>query len=184
MQTQSLTANAFKTVTIMLLGFQLLSCKKTNGPEEQPVIQKQQVSSASKGNSSVEPQYNLEVVLHGEGNRGGHIHFTQDRDAAKIIELNTKVHNLEPNREYLLQRAVDAINVVDGNCTSTSWLTLGYGLTPHTILIDEKGNGEDILWRDVTAIPTGSSFDIHFRVIDAITLNVVLVSDCYEYTVR
>jgi hypothetical protein len=184
MQTQSLTANAFKTMTIMLLGFQLLSCKKASGPEEQPLIQKEEISSASKGNSSGEAQYNLEVELRGEGNRGGHIHFGQDRDAAKIIELNTKVHNLEPNRGYLLQRAVDAINVVDGNCTSTSWLTLGYGLNPHAILTEEKGNGEDILWRDVTAIPSGSTFDIHFRVIDAITLEVVLVSDCYQYTVR
>jgi hypothetical protein len=184
MQTRSLTANAIKTATIMLLGFQLLSCKKASAPEEQPPIQKEEISSASNVNSSVESQYNLEVVLRGEGNQGGHIHFKQDRDAAKIIELNTKVHNLEPNREYLLQRAVDVINVVDGNCTSTSWLTLGYGLNPHAILTEEKGNGEDILWRDVTAIPSGSTFDIHFRVIDAITLEVVLVSDCYQYTVR
>ena len=79
---------------------------------------------------------------------------------------------------------MDAINVVDGNCTSTAWLTLGYGLTAHAIHTDEKGNGQDELWRDVTAIPSGASFDIHFRVIDAVTLEVVLESDCYQYTVR
>ena len=184
MQTKSLTAYAFKTVAIVLLSFQFISCKKATAPEEQPPLLNNEGSVASKANSSGESQYNLEVVLRGEGNQGGHIHFRQDRDAAKIIELNTKVHNLEPNREYLLQRAVDVINVVDGNCTSTSWLTLGYGLTPHAIATDDKGNGEDILWRDVTAIPSGSMFDIHFRVIDAITLDVVLVSNCYQYTVR
>ena len=184
MQTKSSIANAFKTAIVILLSFQLLSCKKAAAPEEQPPLLNSEPSVASHANSSGESQYNLEVVLRGDGNQGGHIHFRQDRDAAKIIELNTKVHNLEPNREYLLQRAVDVINVVDGNCTSTSWLTLGYGLTPHAIATDDKGNGEDILWRDVTAVPSGGSFDIHFRVIDAITLDVVLVSDCNQYTVR
>jgi hypothetical protein len=184
MQSQSLTANAFKTAAIVLLSFQLLSCKKAITSQEQQSLPQEEISSATNSNSSGESQYNLEVVLRGEGNQGGHIHFRQDRDAAKIIELNTKVHNLDPNHQYLLQRAVDAINVVDGNCTSTLWLTLGYGLNPHALLTDVKGNGEDILWRDVTAIPSGSTFDIHFRLIDAITLDVVLVSDCYQYTVR
>jgi hypothetical protein len=183
-KTKSSTANAFHIAIILLLGFQLLSCKKAAAPEEQSPLLNSEPSVASKASSSGESRYNLEVVLRGEGNQGGHTHFRQDRDAAKIIELNTNVHNLEPNHEYLLQRAVDPINVVDGNCTSTSWLTLGYGLTPHAIQTDEKGNGEDTLWRDVTAIPSGGTFDIHFRVVDAITLDVVLVSDCYQYTVR
>jgi hypothetical protein len=74
--------------------------------------------------------------------------------------------------------------VVDGNCSSTSWLTLGYGLTPHAILTDDKGNGEDILWRDVTVISSGSVFDIHFRVVDKLTGEVILTSDCHQYTVR
>jgi hypothetical protein len=184
MQTKSPTAYAFKTAAIILLSFQFLGCKKATAPVEQLALLNNEASVASHPNSSGESQYNLEVVLHGDGNQGGHIHFRQDRDAAKIIELNTKLHNLGPYREYLLQRAVDVINVVDGNCTGTSWLTLGYGLNPHAILTEEKGNGEDILWRDVTAIPSGGTFDIHFRVIDAITLDVVLVSDCYQYTVR
>ena len=169
---------------MMLLCLQLLSCRKTVSSEEQVLSLQEEVNLSSSEESSAESQYNIEVVLRGEGNRGGHIHFRQDRDAAKVIELNTKLHNLEPNHEYLLQRAVDAINVVDGNCTSTTWLTLGYGLNPHSILTDDKGNGEDVLWRDVTAIPSGSRFDIHFRVIDATTLEVVLQSDCHQYTVR
>ena len=40
------------------------------------------------------------------------------------------------------------------------------------------------LWRDVTAIPSGTEFDIHFQIIDAETLTVVLTSGCYQYTVR
>ena len=184
MQTKSSAANAFKIAAMLMLGLQLLSCQKSGGLEKQTPLVTDENGTASQSTSSGESQYNLEVVLRGEGSRGGHIHFGQDRDATKIIELDTKVHHLEPNREYLLQRAVDPINVVDGNCTSTSWLTLGYGLTPHSILTDDKGNGEDILWRDVTAIPSGSVFDIHFRVIDKLTLDVVLTSDCYHYTVR
>jgi hypothetical protein len=40
------------------------------------------------------------------------------------------------------------------------------------------------LWRDVSAVPSGSTFDIHFQVIDAVTLAVVLASDCLQYQVR
>ena len=184
MQTKSLTANTFITVAMILWGFQLISCTKASEPQEQQSLLREEISSASDASSSGESQFKLDVVLRGEGNQGGHIHFRQDDDAAKIIDLGIKVHHLEPDHEYLLQRAVDAINMVDGNCTSTSWLTLGYGLTPHAIQTDDKGNGEDILWRDITAIPSGSKFDIHFRVIDAITLDVVLYSDCYQYTVK
>ncbi|MGN6531750.1 MAG: hypothetical protein ACTHK0_08350 [Ginsengibacter sp.] len=91
---------------------------------------------------------------------------------------------LIPNHEYLLQRAVDAINVVDGNCTSTAWLTFGKGLTPQSITTDADCNGEESLWRDVSAIASGSKFDIHFQIIDATSMAVVLTSDCYWYQVR
>lgn len=125
--------------------------------------------------------YNLDVVLHG-GKSLGFIKFTQSD--TKIITLDTKVAHLMSNHEYLLQRAVDPVNVVDGNCTSTSWLTLGKGLTPQSIMTDADGNGEEQLWRDVSAVASGSKFDIHFQVIDATTLTVVLTSDCYWYQVR
>lgn len=147
--------------------------------------QKQQKDSAGINVAAAEtPPFNLEVILRGEGNAFGHVKFRQDNDAEKIINLDTWVRDLEPNHEYLLQRAVDAINVVDGNCTSETWLTLGYGLTPHSIYTDAKGTGNEALWRSVAALPSGSAFDIHFRVIDASTLNVVLTSDCYNYVVR
>ena len=132
------------------------------------------------------PCYNLDVILNGNDKEKqfGFIKFRQDPDTARIITLETTVVNLMPNHEYLLQRAVDAANTVDGNCSSTSWLTLGKGLTPQSILTDAHGNGSEELWRNVTAVPRGTSFDIHFQVIDAVSLEVVLTSDCYQYTVR
>ena len=156
-----------------------LSCQKEAGYELQL-----QVGNAKNSVKAEVPPFNLEVILRGEGQQFGHIKFRQDVDAAKIVTLETWVRDLEPNHAYLLQRAVDPANVVDGNCTSTTWLTLGKGLTPQPILTDDKGTANEYLFRDITAIPSGSCFDIHFRVIDATTLAVVLNSDCYKYVVR
>jgi hypothetical protein len=134
--------------------------------------------------NAAQPPFNLEVILRGEGNRFGHIKFRQDNDVEKVIALDTWVRDLEPNHEYLLQRAVDDKNVVDGNCTSTSWLTLGKGLVAQSILTDDKGTGNEDLWRSVAALASGDAFDIHFRVIDKSSGAVVLTSDCYNYVVR
>lgn len=155
------------------------SCQKENIQKQEEAIA---VTPSQQNQRSAQSSYNLEVVLRGDGNQSGHIHFRQDKDAAKIITLDIKVHHLEPNHNYLLQRAVDTN--LDGNCTGTAWLTLGKGLQPQSILTDEKGNGSEELWRNVTMIPSGTTFDIHFRVIDAVTMEVVLTSDCYQYTVR
>jgi len=130
-----------------------------------------------------EQDFDLNVSLSG-GKSAGFIKFRQDPDAAKIVDLDVKVYHLAANHDYLLQRAVDAVNVVDGDCTSTTWLTLGKGLTPQSIHTDNYGNGGEMLWRDVSAVPSGSKFDIHFQIIDAVSLTVVLTSDCYHYTVR
>ncbi|GEO04266.1 hypothetical protein AAE02nite_19300 [Adhaeribacter aerolatus] len=172
----------FFILVLMFVSFLMLSCEKEMTEKES--------SLQPAGNFSTnelkagESKYNLEVVLKGEGARNGHIQFRQNPDLAKVITLDVRVHHLLPNHEYLLQRAVDPTNVVDGNCTSTSWLTLGYGLTSQTILTNDKGNGSEVLWRDITAIPSGAMFDIHFRVVDAVSLEVVLTSNCYQYTVR
>jgi hypothetical protein len=157
------------------------SCKKettrTNATKEE--------LAASASNPKAEaPTFNLEVILRGEGNAFGLVKFRQDVDPSKIITLDTWVRDLQPNHSYILQRAVDPVNVVDGNCTSTAWLTLGKGLTPQSITTDDTGTGRESLWRDVSAVPSGSTFDIHFRVVDATNMNVVLTSDCYQYTVR
>lgn len=179
MQTIFEVAAIIKKGLFITLLFILFSCKKEITKEEQSPLKQQEKSRASRANK---PDYNLEVKLNGDGNRSGHIHFRQDKDHAKIITLDTKVHHLEPNTEYLLQRAVD-VNL-DGNCTSTNWLTLGHGLQLQSILTDHNGNGNEELWRDISAIPSGTTFDIHFRVVNKLTLAVVLTSDCYQYTVR
>lgn len=70
------------------------------------------------------------------------------------------------------------------SCTSSNWLTLGLGLTPKTILADSKVDCKQKLWRDVTTVPSGSMFDIHFQVVDAVSKSVLVASDCYQYTVR
>ncbi len=126
--------------------------------------------------------YNLDVNLNGTGNVKGSIMFRQDPDTLKIVILETKIEQLQPNHEYLLQRAVDT--QIDGNCTSTAWLTLGKGLTQRSIFTDPYGKGSEVLWRDLSALASGSVFDIHFQVVDAINMSVVLTSGCYQYTVR
>ena len=127
------------------------------------------------------PNFNLEVILGGEGGGFGLVKFRQPNDADLIIYLDTWVRNLAPNTSYQLQRAVDA--TVDGNCTSTSWITLGRGATPQAIVTDDNGTGRVELFRSVAAFPVGSQFDIHFRVIVDGTSKVVLESGCYQFTI-
>jgi hypothetical protein len=169
-------------ITVLLLSsltLFTLSCQKQSALKQQPAEE-----IATTIGIANNPTFNLEVILRGENGRLGHIKFRQDVDPSKIIVLNTWVRDLEPNHQYLLQRAVDAANVVDGNCTSTGWLTLGHGLTPQSILTDDNGKGSEELWRDISMIASGTAFDIHFRVLDATTSTVVLTSDCYQYVVR
>ena len=131
------------------------------------------------------PNFNLQVVLRavagGPDNGFGLVAFRQPKDANKIVMLDTWMRDLAPNHSYYLQRATDS-NVNDA-CTGTNWLTLGQGLVPEAITTDETGTGRADLFRDLAAIPLGTQFDIHFRVIDTGTSAVVLESSCYQYTV-
>jgi hypothetical protein len=124
--------------------------------------------------------FDLNIVLRGDG--WGFLDFRQPDDGVKIVDLDIWVFHLAPNASYLLQRAVDP--VVDDNCTSSDWLTLGKGLTPQTITTNRRGIGRQHLFRDLTAVASGTPFDIHFRVIDAATSAVVLTSRCYQFTVN
>jgi len=125
------------------------------------------------------PSFNLEVVLRGEG--FGLVKFRQPNDGAFIVNLDVWVRDLLPNTSYLLQRAVDTI--VDDDCTSTNWLTLGRGTQAQSITTDETGTGREKLFRNLGAFPAGSEFDIHFRVIEEATSEVVLTSQCYQFTI-
>jgi len=125
------------------------------------------------------PHFNLEVVLRGDG--FGLVKFRQPNDADKIVYLDTWVRDLAPNKSYRLERATDT--TVDDNCTGTAWLTLGRGTTPQAITTDDKGTGRAQLFRNLSTLALGATFDIQFRVIDAATSAVVLRSACYQYTV-
>ena len=135
------------------------------------------------------PPFNVEVILRDvTGGQGfGHVKFRQPNDDERIIYLDTWVRDLQPNREYLLQRAVDTS--LDGNCTSTAWLTLGEGFAVTPITTDDRGTGRAALFRNLdppgpmTGPPPGTALDIHFRVIDAATSMPVLQSACYRFTV-
>ena len=129
------------------------------------------------------PHYDLNVRLWGAHHKeAGFIAFRQLPTETQFIHLYTFVKGLEPNTSYQLQRAVDT--TLDGDCTSSSWLTLGKGLTPQSILTNKAGFGYEELNRSVASIPVGSTFDIHFQIIKESTGEVVLASECYEYTIR
>jgi hypothetical protein len=132
------------------------------------------------------PDFNVQAVLRpaaGGPEKGfGLVRFRQPKDADKIVYLDVWVRDLLPNHGYRLQRAVDM--TVDDNCTGTNWLTLGKGLDPEAIATNDSGTGRAALFRDLAAVPIGTHFDIHFRVIDDVTSAVVLESACHQFTVR
>jgi len=185
---------------VMIMTLVINSCKKSNmEPQASSAVTPSTVTSSDpKSLTMTKVNYNLNVILRGvsqggeegddhDGDRNedhsrGHIKFRQDKDTPKIVSLDVWVRGLEPNHSYLLQRAVDTN--LDGNCTGTAWLTLGKGLAPQSIMTDSKGMGQEDLWRDVSSVPSGTTFDIHFQIIDELTSAVVLTSDCYQYTVR
>jgi hypothetical protein len=139
----------------------------------------------SPGDEIPNTVYNFDLILHTQGKIGselGLLKFRQNPDPAEIINLDTWVHHLKPNHDYSLQRAVNPIADVTG-CSSIIWLTLGEGLTPQAIHTNANGDGFAPLWRDVSSAAKGTSFHIHFQIIDAVTLETVLVSDCHDYTV-
>jgi len=158
-----------------------MACASAADDSPLPTSPGVQASTASNGVAwgPETPNFNLEVILRGDG--FGHVKFRQPNDDEKVVYLDTWVRGLAPNRSYLLQRAVDT--TIDDNCTSSAWLTLGKGTVAQTIDTDDRGTGTAELFRSLAAAAVGATFDIHFRVIDAITSAVVLESSCYQFTV-
>jgi len=143
--------------------------------------------AAADAGSPATPTFNLEAILRpvvgGLDSGFGLVKFRQPMDADVIIYLDVWVRDLAPNHSYFLQRAVDT--TVDDTCTGTLWLTLGQGLVlpPQAITTDETGTGRAALFRILPVGLVGTQFDIHFRVIEAVTSAVVLESACYQFTV-
>jgi hypothetical protein len=138
------------------------------------------ISASTSGPAT--PPFNDEIILRDVTGAGGfgHVKFRQPKDGDVIVHLDTWVRDLAPNASYRLQRAVDT-NVND-DCTSTTWLTLGLGTTPQSIVTDDRGTGQAALWRTLAVSNIGTTFDIHFRVIDAAG-TMVLESACYQFVV-
>ena len=138
------------------------------------------ISASTSGPAT--PPFNDEIILRDATGAGGfgHVEFRQPKDGDVIIYLDTWVRDLAPNTSYRLQRAVDTN--VDDVCTGTSWLTLGMGTTPAAIVTDDRGTGRAALFRTLTS-PLGTTFDIHFRVIEQATGTVVLEGTCYQFVV-
>ena len=129
--------------------------------------------------NAAQPHFNLEAVLRGDG--FGLVKLRQQKDPTQdILYMDVWVRDLLPNTSYGLQRAVDGPR--DGVCTGTNWLTMGQGTAPQPILTDDTGTGRAELWRPVP--PTVTPSDIHFRVIQTGTSNVVLHSDCFQLLIR
>lgn len=131
------------------------------------------------------PNFNLQVVLgptaSGPENAFGLVKFRQPNDAFTIVYLDVWLRDLASNHNYYLERAVDG--VADDDCSAaTVWARLGQGLAPQAITTDERGTGRAELFRPVPPTP-GTELDIHFRVVDATTMAVVLTSGCYQFTI-
>ncbi len=136
---------------------------------------------SSQSPAAEQPPFNLEAILRGDG--FGLVKFRQEQDLThNIITLDVWVRGLLANTSYSLQRATDT--TLDGVCTGTNWLTLGEGSTPHPIVTDDTGTARAALWRDLSAVVPGTTFDIYFRLIENGTNDVVLQSDCYRFVVR
>jgi hypothetical protein len=130
------------------------------------------------------PYFNLEAILRptaiGPEEGFGLVKFRQPNDDAKTIYLEVWVRDLDPDRTYFVQRAVDD-TPVDDNCAGTNWEMPRLG----QITTDENGTGRASLTRPLPAsVPPGKEFDIHFRIAETPTAaSGVLQSGCYQFTV-
>jgi lysophospholipase L1-like esterase len=142
-------------------------------------------AAAAAAAAQADPGRNLDAALGpvagGPEKASGVVGFRQPKDGDKLVYLHVSVGDLLPSHSYSFQMATDVS--VDGTCTGTNWLTLGKGLAPQVITTDARGTGGAVLSRDLSAVPTGTQFDIQFRVIDAATSAVVLQSACHRFTV-
>ena len=170
-----------RLLAVMLVAFFISSCQKST-PELLSSTNAEKGGTTTKSATPATPNFNLEVILRGMDNAFGLVKFRQDNDIDKIVALGVWVRDLQPNHEYKLQRAVDTN--LDGNCTSIAWLTLGAGLQPLSVFTDATGSGRADLFRNLSAVAAGTTFDIHFQLIDVANATVVLTSNCYQFTVR
>ena len=111
--------SALAIIAFIIVIAALSSCQKSNMETLSSDAEIETVGSGGlNAPTPANPNFNLEVILRGEGKSFGLVKFRQANDAAKIVTLDTWVRDMLPNHEYKLQRAVDAN--LDGNCTGTA----------------------------------------------------------------
>src|SRR5262245_15746130 len=122
------------TIVALVLGGVMSGCTNDEATPLGPAVPAESAPAhASWGPET--PNFNLEIVLRGEG--FGLVKFRQPNDDQKIVYLDTWVRGLAPNTEYQLQRADDL--TVDDDCTSKAWLTLGRGVQAQRVRPDSGG---------------------------------------------
>ncbi len=183
MKTKFLKTIAGVAAIIIISCVIFISCQKNVSPDQQVQSTDQTPEAIIAQAGPDMPPYNLNVVMRSSNGGFGFVKFRQHPDTARIVNLDTWLVNLRPNHVYLLQRAVNPITDIT-ECSSTAWLTLGLGLQPQAIHTNSRGYGFAPLFRDITAATRGAEFYIHFQVIDSLTSQTVLTSDCLQYTVR
>ena len=161
----------------------VLACVSDARNPVSPAVASSQLGISASSWGPETPPFNDEIILRDVTGAGGfgHVKFRQPNDADRIVYLDTWVRDLQPNTGYQLQRATDVD--VNDDCTGTNWLTLGMGTVPQSITTDSRGTGQAALFRNLAAFAVGSTFDIHFRVIEQASQAVVLESACYQFVV-
>jgi hypothetical protein len=147
-------------------------------------------AQAATGGPELEPKFNFNAVLRPDAGakkkESGLIKFRQPVDDKVIVYLDVTLRRMARNHSYYVERGADP--VVDGNCApdaeTAMWARLGQGPVPDAVNIDRKGNGRALLFRELPPTAVGVTFDLHFRVVDAITGAIVLRSRCFQYTAR
>jgi hypothetical protein len=173
-----------RTLGIALLAF---ACSEPDVvPSKTPSGGPQNISEEQDGNSSEfgrhwgrdADKYNLDVILLGPGKGFGYIKFRQHKNETQMIYLDTWVVGLQPNTSYQLQRAVDTD--LDASCTGTSWLTLGKGLVPQSIVTNNwvlELQNCFAVWQQFSRLYVRYSFKTKEN-----TEAVLHSSSCYGYT--
>jgi hypothetical protein len=147
-------------------------------------------AQAGSSGGQLEPKFGFNAALRlmdgSPKKASGLLKFRQPVDERAIVFLDTTLRHLVPKRAYYLERGADT--AVDGNCppdtATAAWLRLGQGTVPDAVNVGLNGNGRVVLFRELPAAAVGVTFDIQFRVVDAITGAIVLRSACYQYTAR
>jgi hypothetical protein len=160
---------------VILVSFILAACSG-EGPTASEASRAHHAGAAEVSG----PTTDLNVRLVNAGRGEGFIKFRQQDDGLAKIYLGTKIEGLDPDHDYFLQRA--ALTLGSG-CVNSGWLTLGLGTVVTPIHTNAGGVGRADLFRNLPATLIGVSFDIHFQIIDAVSGEVVLESDCYQYIV-